>query len=365
MTRRPNLTVSACERDHDERADGQTRPRPGGPALLAAVEEGKHDDDERGGEQGGAEDGKHVGRQDRGGRALGEARRDKEARARGERAQRRGDGERRQPRAERAAAVSVLRLIPGLRWLLWVLLFKRVVAAVPWRGALDASIRQQKRRKLPEAPDKAEVKKLLRREAGLSAVTEEAVVLPTRVRDDLHQRIVTMSSGCIGISGLRGAGKSTLIQDFCAHRYGTPSQPESDLKPDKHLLPGLRIMVQAPLEFDAREFLIHQYTCLCWAVVEDVRFNPTKLSSQLLFLFAPNRIRAGALFRVLSGLVLFAASAVLSYRVVAGRWPDPFGGPVRLGDRRCGGRTGRRDNCRRLAERARDPRDPPCRQPCL
>lgn len=241
---------------------------------------------------------------------------------------------------------AVLRLIPGPRWILWQLLFRPVADAAPWRVALYASILQRERFAInkpaassssehpaahngqPHPPgDKrsaAKTAKFPRPGMGLSAITEEAAVLRTTMRDDLHDRIVTMSSGCIGISGLRGAGKSTLVQGFCAHRYGTPRT--SDAIEGKHYLPGMRIMVQAPIKFDAREFLIHQYTCLCRTVQADVRFNPTTLRRQLVALVTPNRIRFGALFGVLSGVIFLAVSALLSYRADTGTWLDPFDG---------------------------------------
>jgi len=225
--------------------------------------------------------------------------------------------------------LSVLRLIPGVRWLVWYFMFKPVADVAPWRVALYASILQRRRSTLNKEPVSSEQnhassdkKKILHPGVGLSAVTEEAVVLPTKVRADLSQRIVTLSSGCIGISGLRGAGKSTLIQDFCAQRYGTPREPGSARTAD--FLAGLRIMVQAPLEFDAREFLIHQYTCLCRAVLADVRFNPTTFGRQLLFLLGPKRIRLGALLGALSGFIFFAACAALAYLADTRTWPRPF-----------------------------------------
>lgn len=234
--------------------------------------------------------------------------------------------------------VSVLRLIPVARWLLWRVMFKPVADRAPWRGALYEAILQQRRheenRKLerkrqeenihPEGKNDAEDTLSIPGSGivGLGAVTDEAVIMRTKARADLHARIVDMSSGCIGISGPRGAGKSTLIQEFCAHRYGTPREPGPDAP--KHFLPGMRVMVQAPLRFDAREFLIHQYTCLCRAVLADVRFNPTTFARQVLVPLVPGRIRPTALLGAISGAVLFAGCGVLAYLASGGHWPDPL-----------------------------------------
>jgi hypothetical protein len=223
--------------------------------------------------------------------------------------------------------VGVLRLVPGLRWLLWYLIFAPVAMVAPWRVALYETILQEERKRINEQVPTPEGTEKIPRSGmpGLSAVTDEPVILPTSVGDDLDARIVTMSSGCVGISGLRGAGKSTLIQDFCAHRYGTPryAKPRSPA-PERAapILPGLRIMVRAPLRFEAREFLIHQYTCLCRAVLADVRFNPTTLTRQLLLPFTPGgRVRLGTLLGALSGAIFFAGCAVLCCLAAGITWP--------------------------------------------
>jgi hypothetical protein len=223
--------------------------------------------------------------------------------------------------------VGMLRLVPGVRWLLWYLIFARVARVAPWRVALYESILQDKRKQINAKSPAPEGTEEIPRSGmpGLSAVTDEPVILPTAVGEDLDARIATMSSGCVGVSGLRGAGKSTLIQDFCAHRYGTPryAKPRSPLPGrTERFLPGLRIMVRAPLRFEAREFLIHQYTCLCQAVLADVRFNPTTLTRQLLLPFTPGgRVRLGALLGALSGAIFFAGCAVLCCLAAGVTWP--------------------------------------------
>ena len=77
-------------------------------------------------------------------------------------------------------------------------------------------------------------------------------------------------------------------------------------------------MVDAPLRFDAREFLIHQYTCLCKAVLADVRFNPTTLAQHVLGpILQPGSVRPRALLGTLGGAALLILAAGLFY----GGWP--------------------------------------------
>ena len=83
-------------------------------------------------------------------------------------------------------------------------------------------------------------------------------------------------------------------------------------------------MVQAPLRYDAREFLIYQYTCLCKAVLADIRLNPTSFADRVILpLFLPRSVRPATVLRGLTGVALFALAGSLAYRAVsaAGRVP--------------------------------------------
>jgi hypothetical protein len=225
--------------------------------------------------------------------------------------------------------VALLRVIPGVRWLLWRFMFKPVAARAPWRPALYEAILEKRRLAINrEDIDSAAVDRfaptLTARGAGtpgLSAVTDAAVFTPTGARDHLRDKVVSMTAGCIGVSGLRGSGKTTLISDFCAHRYGTPGHlPANDV--ERYPLRGLRLMVDAPLRFDARDFLIYLYTCLCRAVLADIRFNATSLTGRALGpLLLPRSIRPAALVGSLSGIAFLVLSAGLAYQAFGGAWP--------------------------------------------
>jgi len=219
--------------------------------------------------------------------------------------------------------IAVAQVVPGLNWVLWRVVFRPIAYRAPWRMALHELILQEKRRAFNKSLGK---ERLATRIAttwstqGLSAVTDVTLIAQTGSRKELRKIIETMSSGCVGVTGLRGSGKTTLIRDFCSHRFGTPLFSPGGLTE----LPGLRFTVQAPLAYDVREFLVHQYTCLCEAVLADARLNPTSFTDRvILSLIAPRSVRPAALLRGLSGVVLLALAGILAFRTDTGTWPHP------------------------------------------
>jgi hypothetical protein len=217
--------------------------------------------------------------------------------------------------------IAVLRLIPGPRWLMWRLFFQPVARNAPWCPELYEAILQRKRHEhnvLPPRPAELAITGT----PGLSAVTEGTTLKRPAGYADLRDKIRRMSSGCIGVSGLRGSGKSTVIRDFCSERYGTPQWEEYPPAMD---LPGLRLMVEAPLLYDAREFLVHLYTCLCRAVLADAKLNATSLRRQLyLAILGSRSIRPASVARMLGGIASLIVAAGLAYRAATGRWPRPW-----------------------------------------
>jgi hypothetical protein len=67
----------------------------------------------------------------------------------------------------------------------------------------------------------------------------------------------TIGSGSIGISGPRGAGKSTVLNKFDTRDAAWKSEQD------------IRVTVAAPVDYDAREFIIHLFTELCTRVAAE------------------------------------------------------------------------------------------------
>jgi len=80
----------------------------------------------------------------------------------------------------------------------------------------------------------------------------------TNAREQMEQLFSAMSGGSIGISGPRGAGKSTLINYFC-RRSDRDWQPRG--------LPVLAFATPAPARYEARDFVLHLFATLCHTVL--------------------------------------------------------------------------------------------------
>jgi hypothetical protein len=106
------------------------------------------------------------------------------------------------------AWIGFLRLTPGPRRILWLKIFKPVARHAPWRMALYEAILQGRRNEDNKKADRLTDNLTVRGPGipGLSAVTDVAVITPLRARRELREKIVDMSSGCVGISGPRGSG---------------------------------------------------------------------------------------------------------------------------------------------------------------
>ena len=240
------------------------------------------------------------------------------------------------------ALVAVARLLPGVRALLWRLMFEKVAERAPWRPALYEAVQQSYLRDKnrdaisPDVPPNRFGTEMNAPGVGqqrLSSVADVTVPMRTTARDNLRAEIVHMSSGCIGVGGLVGSGKSTIIRDICQHRYGTPEQLPVERRSSQHAarpaasahehpLRGLRLVVHAPLRFEPREFVVHLYSCLCEAVLADPRFNKPSFGGNVLgpILLADSGRLTAVLGGLLAGVFLVAAAALGYFADSHGWW---------------------------------------------
>ncbi|WP_433251711.1 NACHT domain-containing protein [Actinomadura nitritigenes] len=116
--------------------------------------------------------------------------------------------------------------------------------------------------------------------------------------------IEELSSASIGLSGARGAGKSTVLRHLC--------------DPERHPDNDLRLLVHAPTAYDSREFLTHLFIRVCERVVgsQGPRPAPARRLRMLTMRVLPWAC-AGA------GLVLIVGTLYRGrIRALADRLPD-------------------------------------------
>ena len=118
---------------------------------------------------------------------------------------------------------------------------------------------------------------------GLSEVYDSANHVPTRVADDFAELLNRFDGASIGVAGPRGSGKSTLIRSYAepvSSDRGFPYDGELDWR----LLTGaflperqahdLRCLVSAPVNYAARDFVLHLFAVFCQTVIGSYGKDP-------------------------------------------------------------------------------------------
>lgn len=90
---------------------------------------------------------------------------------------------------------------------------------------------------------------------GLSEVFAAGNEMPTDARRTILKRLETLPGASIGISGPRGVGKSTLLASICGANFKLAGRT------------AMTVATAAPVEYDAREFLLHLFSSLCRRVL--------------------------------------------------------------------------------------------------
>lgn len=111
-------------------------------------------------------------------------------------------------------------------------------------------------RQLKPPEDRTEIRRLDR--TGLVEVHDFQFQVRTPTHEQLERLVAETRSGTIGVSGSRGAGKTTLLRYFCR-----PDLPDTPLE-DKRI----RVFVSAPVEYAARDFVLHVFSELCYGLCE-------------------------------------------------------------------------------------------------
>ncbi|GAB3474768.1 hypothetical protein GCM10027440_05640 [Nocardiopsis coralliicola] len=104
---------------------------------------------------------------------------------------------------------------------------------------------------------------------ALGEFSDRAELVETASADRITRQAESRAYGSLGIAGRRGVGKSTLLHAFCDQRFGRSGTPE------------LRVLVSAPVKYDALEFLTHVFARLCEAIIAATAPDPPPSRSAL------------------------------------------------------------------------------------
>lgn len=138
---------------------------------------------------------------------------------------------------------------------------------------------------------------------GLLERSEPRHLVASRAMNKVESIVGGMTAGSLGISGRRGIGKTTLMSAFCSDRYSTPGS-----------IPELRVLVSAPVDYDAYDFVLHIFTRLCETVLDKLPNQIGKNSRRRAVIMVNPRSAVGVLVLLL-GLGLAVRAFIAPIRI--------------------------------------------------
>ena len=161
---------------------------------------------------------------------------------------------------------------------------------------------------------------------GLSEIYDSLNRVPTQAAAELNGLLSRFEGASIGVAGARGSGKSTLIREYCeeatenSDNYYEDSTWTSTYESAPAGTRDLRCVVAAPVDYVARDFVLHLFATFCQAVIEHCsRKSDTSRSVVVLRLW----LRSVAVFRSAVWRAFyfgFPAAALLYWRHGVARW---------------------------------------------
>lgn len=149
---------------------------------------------------------------------------------------------------------------------------------------------------------------------GLSEVYDSINRVPTATAHELEELLIQLDGASIGVAGPRGSGKSMLIRQYCeenASRLGRgetdgpwPGGPEVSVDRSG----DLRCMVAAPVDYAAKDFVLHLFATFCQAVIRNYASKPRWADGEMPY-FAWLELAGGLLSSLVWRVIVFGGAA--------------------------------------------------------
>jgi len=170
---------------------------------------------------------------------------------------------------------------------------------------------------------------------GLSEVYDSTNLVPTRIADELDELLTRFDGASIGVAGPRGSGKSTLVRQYCDEipgdddfhfGYEALDWPLLRIYVPERRRPELRCFVAAPVDYVARDFVLHLFATFCRAVISG--YGPRSPAVPWFFMAAFWLRGAARLALALLWRAVLCGAAVLALvhwkHAIAGRLSVPL-----------------------------------------
>ncbi|HKF82756.1 MAG TPA: hypothetical protein VKB23_07330 [Solirubrobacterales bacterium] len=141
--------------------------------------------------------------------------------------------------------------------------------------------------------------------SGLAEMDDAAREVPTATKDRLIGMMKLMPGGTIALAGSRGAGKSTLMRSVCE---SGPTRPKQQAP--------LHVIVDAPVKYEARDFVLHLFARLCTAVVGEDQVRRLRSDRPLGQRANPSRLLGDP--QLMIGMFCITAGLLVTFGSVAG-----------------------------------------------
>ena len=155
--------------------------------------------------------------------------------------------------------------------------------------------------------------------SALSEVYDSATKVPTKIESELAGLLDRLDGASIGVAGPRGSGKSTLIREYCDEAdsstvdlYGIDWSSFLGRGLPERSWGDLRCMVAAPVDYVARDFVLHLFATFCGTVISGYS-KAGKFRGVFLTVFWARRIAQLFISLTWEAVGVFGYAALLLY----------------------------------------------------